>query len=74
MSAGCRINAAVTQEPAEALLKQSDVCSLRIVLAALIDADDDTGDQLDVAINDVCCQPEEGLERLGKQASDAGVG
>ncbi|MFD4761059.1 hypothetical protein ACFWOJ_19880 [Streptomyces sp. NPDC058439] len=60
---------AVTQETAEALLERWDVCGLRMVLAALTSADDETGDQLDAAINDVCCQSEEGLTRLEELSS-----
>ncbi|MGA5098543.1 hypothetical protein ACPCAC_14455 [Streptomyces lavendulocolor] len=55
----------VTQETAEALLERGDETGLRLVLAALTTADDDTGDHLHAAVNDVCCQSDEGLERLG---------
>lgn len=57
-------NTAVTQETAEALLERGDVCGLRMVLAALTSADDNTGDQLHAAITNICCQSEEGLTRL----------
>ncbi|WP_329297213.1 hypothetical protein OG410_41950 [Streptomyces sp. NBC_00659] len=54
----------VTQETAEALLGRWDVLGLRMVLAALASADDDTGDHLDAAILNVCGQSEEDGERL----------
>ncbi len=60
---------AVTRETAEALLERGDVCGLRMVLAALSSADDGTGDYLDGAINDVCCQSEEGLAQLKELSS-----
>jgi hypothetical protein len=55
----------VTQETAEALLERGDETGLRLVLAALATADDDTGDHLHAAVTNVCCQSDEGLERLG---------
>ncbi|MFF1355103.1 hypothetical protein [Streptomyces sp. NPDC058297] len=54
----------VTQETAEALLGRWDVLGLRMVLAALASADDDTGDHLDAAILNVCGQSQEDGERL----------
>ncbi|MFB7744014.1 hypothetical protein [Streptomyces sp. NPDC056132] len=60
---------AVTQETAEALLERWDVRGLRMVLAAFSSADDETGDHLDVAINNICCQSEEGFTRLEALAS-----
>ncbi|WP_436995661.1 HEAT repeat domain-containing protein [Streptomyces sp. enrichment culture] len=60
---------AVTQETAEALLERWDVHGLRLVLAALAVADDDTGDQLDGALGDVCHQSDEDLARLKALAS-----
>ncbi|MFD7447173.1 hypothetical protein [Streptomyces sp. NPDC059909] len=71
---------AVTQETAEALLERGDVCGLRMVLAALTRADDDAGDHLDAAINNVYCQSDEGLAQLDKLSSalvsdaDASIG
>ncbi|MET9323685.1 hypothetical protein ABZX75_26410 [Streptomyces sp. NPDC003038] len=49
----------VTQETAEAMLGRWDVLGLRMVLAALASADDDTGDHLDAAILNVCGQSKE---------------
>lgn len=60
---------AVTQETAEALLGRGDVRGLRMVLAALAHADDDTADQLDAAVFDVFCRSAEGLARLEALAS-----
>ncbi|MGK5544056.1 hypothetical protein ACSNOH_04880 [Streptomyces sp. URMC 127] len=60
---------AVTQDTAEALLKRGDVCGLRMVLAALTSADDDTGDHLNMAIFNVCCQSNEGLTQIEALAS-----
>ncbi|MER5777388.1 hypothetical protein ABT144_24480 [Streptomyces sp. NPDC002039] len=62
-------NTAVTRETAEALLERGDICGLRMVLAALSSADDGTSDYLDGAINDVCCQSEEGLAQLEELSS-----
>ncbi|WP_406859170.1 hypothetical protein ABZO31_02400 [Streptomyces sp. HUAS MG47] len=59
----------VTHETAEALLERWDVLGLRMVLVALADADDDTGDQLDDAIHDVCCQSKEDGVRLAALCS-----
>lgn len=59
----------VTQETAEALLERWDVLGLRMVLVALARADDDTGDHLDAAILNVCCQSEEDGERLAALCS-----
>ncbi|MEU2183745.1 hypothetical protein [Streptomyces thermolilacinus] len=60
---------AVTQETAEALLERWDVHGLRLVLAALAVADDDTGDHLDGALGNVCHQSDEDLARLQALAS-----
>ncbi|MET9427010.1 MULTISPECIES: hypothetical protein [unclassified Streptomyces] len=71
---------AVTQETAEALLERGDVLGLRMVLCALASADDDTGDHLDAALTNVCCQSDEGLARLKELCSalvsdaDASIG
>ncbi|WP_411107681.1 hypothetical protein [Streptomyces sp. cmx-4-9] len=62
-------NTAVTRETAEALLERGDICGLRMVLVALSSADDGTSDYLDGAINDVCCQSEEGLAQLKELSS-----
>ncbi|MEU8868016.1 hypothetical protein [Streptomyces umbrinus] len=59
----------VTQETAEALLERWDVVGLRMVLAALASADDDTGDHLDAAILNVCGQSTEDGERLAALCS-----
>ncbi|WP_149185099.1 hypothetical protein [Streptomyces sp. TRM49041] len=61
---------AVTQEAAEALLERWDICGLRMVLAALTSADDDTGDHLCMAVDNVCCQSEEDLKRLAGLCSE----
>ncbi|GGP96585.1 hypothetical protein [Streptomyces roseolilacinus] len=55
---------AVTQDTAEALLERGDAHGLRMVLAALARADDDTADHLDAAVDNVCRQSDEGLARL----------
>ena len=59
----------VTQETAEALLGRWDVLGLRMVLAALASADDDTGDHLDAAILNVCGQSTEDGDRLAALCS-----
>ncbi|MFD0068185.1 hypothetical protein [Streptomyces sp. NPDC056690] len=59
----------VTQETAEALLERWDVLGLRMVLAALASADDDTGDHLDAAILNVCCRSKEDGERFAELCS-----
>ncbi|MFD8979871.1 hypothetical protein [Streptomyces sp. NPDC059564] len=59
----------VTQETAEALLGHWDVLGLRMVPAALANADDDTGDHLDAAILNVCRQSEKDEERLAALCS-----
>ncbi|MER5820955.1 hypothetical protein [Streptomyces mirabilis] len=59
----------VTQETAEALLGRWDVLGLRMVLAALASADDDTGDHLDAAILNVCGQSGVDGERLAALCS-----
>jgi hypothetical protein len=60
---------AVTQETAEALLERWDICGLRMVVTALTSADDDTGDHLCSAFDNVCCQSEEDLKRLAELCS-----
>ncbi|MFC8664029.1 hypothetical protein [Streptomyces sp. NPDC057199] len=59
----------VTQETAEALLERWDAVGLRMMLAALASADDDTGDHLDAAILNVCGQSKEDGERLAALCS-----
>ncbi|MGW0117872.1 hypothetical protein [Streptomyces sp. NPDC003327] len=59
----------VTQETAEALLERGDVLGLRMVLSAFVGADEDTTDQLDAAIFDVCGQLEEEGRRLAALCS-----
>ncbi|MGY4393929.1 HEAT repeat domain-containing protein [Streptomyces sp. TE12347] len=59
----------VTQETAEALLGRWDVLGLRMVLAALARANDDTGDHLHAAILNVCGQSAEDGERLAALCS-----
>ncbi|MFD7608746.1 hypothetical protein ACFWAN_52000 [Streptomyces mirabilis] len=59
----------VIQETAEALLGRWDVLGLRMVLAALASADDDTGDHLDAANLNVCGQSEKAGERLAALCS-----
>ncbi|MFF8840313.1 hypothetical protein [Streptomyces sp. NPDC015130] len=55
---------AVTQTTAEALLERRDVVGLRLVLEALNVADDDTADQLDDAITNICRQSDRGVAQL----------
>ncbi len=55
---------AVTQETAEALLERRDAHGLRLVLAALATAADDTGDQLYDAIDNVCYRSRDDLACL----------
>ncbi|WP_411110420.1 hypothetical protein [Streptomyces sp. c-19] len=62
-------DAGVTRETAEALLERWDVHGLRLVLAAFADADGNTADHLDGAINDVCCRSDEDFERLRELVS-----
>ncbi|CAL9619225.1 hypothetical protein SUDANB99_05780 [Streptomyces sp. enrichment culture] len=61
---------AVTQETAEALLERWDVHGLRLVLAALAVADDDTGDHIDSALHNICHQSREDEARLRALASE----
>ncbi|WP_406055939.1 hypothetical protein OG462_08265 [Streptomyces sp. NBC_01077] len=59
----------VTRETAEALLERWDVLGVRMVLAALVRADDNAADHLGFAINDVCRQSDEDVERLRELVS-----